>query len=297
MASTIIAGFDGSDAAREAVRFAVRLKPALSADVAALTSYRLPLHINAKSASEGADAAIVSDAHAEADLILGTLHEPGVDSRVVRPGEPARALIEAADELGGELIVVGAHHSARLDRLALSRTADKLVHGAPCPVSIVPAAPSHGELRTIAVAYDAGDAADAALVYAAGLARALAARLILIAVVEPFADGHLVTDDEGPRFRSFLADAADQAAERLRPELDVEVWTLTGGIGETLADACRRDVDLLVAGSRGYGPLHAVLAGSVSRDLAGRAPCPLIVVPREVRTQAARGGAETAVGV
>jgi nucleotide-binding universal stress UspA family protein len=39
--------------------------------------------------------------------------------------------------------------------------------------------------------------------------------------------------------------------------------------------------DLLVVGSRGYGPLGAVLLGSTSIPLARAARCPLLVTPRE----------------
>ena len=40
------------------------------------------------------------------------------------------------------------------------------------------------------------------------------------------------------------------------------------------------DLDLLVCGSRGYGPVRSVMLGSVSRALAHSARCPLLVVPR-----------------
>ena len=39
-------------------------------------------------------------------------------------------------------------------------------------------------------------------------------------------------------------------------------------------------MDLLVVGSRGYGPLRRVLLGSVSSELMHSAPCPVMVVPR-----------------
>jgi len=39
------------------------------------------------------------------------------------------------------------------------------------------------------------------------------------------------------------------------------------------------DAELLVVGSRGRGPLFSALFGSVSRALARRAPCPVVVVP------------------
>ncbi|HSS43092.1 MAG TPA: universal stress protein [Solirubrobacterales bacterium] len=58
---------------------------------------------------------------------------------------------------------------------------------------------------------------------------------------------------------------------------------------EELALACRAAIveaceeagaDLLVAGSRNYGPVRRVLLGSVSTQLMHRAPCPVLVVPR-----------------
>ncbi len=47
------------------------------------------------------------------------------------------------------------------------------------------------------------------------------------------------------------------------------------------------DADLLVCGSRGYGPLRSVLLGDVSRHLVEHARCPVLVVRRA-------GGSETA---
>ena len=46
-------------------------------------------------------------------------------------------------------------------------------------------------------------------------------------------------------------------------------------------------VDLMVVGSRGYGPLRSVLLGGVSGQLIRSAACPVVVVPR---------GAQTTVG-
>ncbi|HEY6888691.1 MAG TPA: universal stress protein, partial [Solirubrobacter sp.] len=42
------------------------------------------------------------------------------------------------------------------------------------------------------------------------------------------------------------------------------------------------EVDVLVCGSRGYGPLRSVLLGSVSRRLVDGAGCAVIVMPRGV---------------
>jgi nucleotide-binding universal stress UspA family protein len=55
---------------------------------------------------------------------------------------------------------------------------------------------------------------------------------------------------------------------------------LDGPPAATLAQACEDGVDLLVAGSRGYGPAMRVLLGSVSSRLIAEALCPVLVVPR-----------------
>jgi nucleotide-binding universal stress UspA family protein len=280
---TIIAGFDGSEASGEAVRFAALLGRVLPAESVAVTGYPVPSHVFGKGAADAAEAALAADARAEAELTLSRLDEHAVTRREVRAGEPARALIEAADELEADLIVVGTHHAAGLGRLALGSTGDRLIHGAPCAVSIVPAKPARDTPSTIAVGFDGSEGARTALAYAARLARSFTSRLALICVVDPFAGGRFETSEEDERrYLSALAEDADRAAEELSGELEVEVRTLPGAAGEMLAAASRDDVDLLVVGSRGYGPLRAVIAGSVSRYLADHAPCPLIVVPRQV---------------
>jgi nucleotide-binding universal stress UspA family protein len=40
------------------------------------------------------------------------------------------------------------------------------------------------------------------------------------------------------------------------------------------------ELDLLVVGSRGHGPLGETLLGSVSSELVRTAPCPVLVMPR-----------------
>lgn len=67
---------------------------------------------------------------------------------------------------------------------------------------------------------------------------------------------------------------------------------LEGDVVDALATVDRRDADLLVCGSRGYGPVRRVLLGGVSARLLRRAAIPLLVVPRG----AGVAGAEAALG-
>ena len=43
------------------------------------------------------------------------------------------------------------------------------------------------------------------------------------------------------------------------------------------------DVDLLVLGSRGYGPLRRVFLGSVSSKVLHGSQCPVLITPRSAR--------------
>jgi nucleotide-binding universal stress UspA family protein len=49
---------------------------------------------------------------------------------------------------------------------------------------------------------------------------------------------------------------------------------------DTLADLRPEDYDVLVCGSRGYGPARSVLLGGVSSRLVRHARLPVVVVPR-----------------
>ena len=55
-------------------------------------------------------------------------------------------------------------------------------------------------------------------------------------------------------------------------------------IGHTVDElvALSGGVDLLVCGSRGYGPLASVLLGGVTHRLTREAHCPIVIIPRGV---------------
>ena len=73
-----------------------------------------------------------------------------------------------------------------------------------------------------------------------------------------------------------------RVVSELAGDVPVEVDAFVGDPAETLVDLSAR-MDLLVCGSRGYGPVRAVLLGSVSRRVVGEARCPVIVLPRGVK--------------
>ena len=56
------------------------------------------------------------------------------------------------------------------------------------------------------------------------------------------------------------------------------------GVGDRPYADVSRDLDLLVCGSRGGGPLRSVLLGSVTERLLRSAACPVVIVPPHRRT-------------
>ncbi len=98
-----------------------------------------------------------------------------------------------------------------------------------------------------------------------------------------------------PGFRRLDEILADAEA-RVTGLEGVDGKAVLGLTGEELA-AFGAQVDLLVIGSRGYGPLHRVMFGSTAMHLAGHARCPLVVLTRARRsvvTPESRAGRPTA---
>jgi nucleotide-binding universal stress UspA family protein len=204
---------------------------------------------------------------------------------VVGDSSPARALHGTAEREGIDVIVVGSAHHGRAGRVLAGDVAASTLHGSPCAVAVAPRgfAAGAGAVRTIGVAYDGAPESGAALDLAGALAIGCDARVHIIAVVPaplsggPFAD-YAVDPLEHDRTRREVAQAlVDAAVAQLGERATGEV--LIGRADEQLVRATG-DVDLLVTGSRGFGPLRRLLLGSTSGRLVREAACPVLVLPR-----------------
>jgi nucleotide-binding universal stress UspA family protein len=84
--------------------------------------------------------------------------------------------------------------------------------------------------------------------------------------------------DAGTAESELAVRTAQELAERHGAALEVRMVT-DEDPSEELATMAEH-LDLLVVGSRAYGPSGRLLSGTTSTQLARRAPCPLLVVPR-----------------
>ena len=284
--TTYISGYDGSDGARAALRFSKMLAETAHAEVLAAAVYPQSPVVLGKGASDGPVAELDQEARETARRTLADAGVPEVTHVAVGAPSPAEGLHRLAEDQRAALLAVGETRRGSVGRAFLGSVAEHLLHGAPCPVAVVPAAYRRTEVTTIGVAFDERPESVAALATAEDLARRLDARLVVLAVHQP-----VVSTFAAPALAYTNAELDDDAERVLRAgvervladltDLDAEARVTTGPAAPTLLEAAH-DVDLLVMGSRGYGAVRGVLLGSVSRQVVDHAACPVIVVPRGV---------------
>jgi nucleotide-binding universal stress UspA family protein len=205
-----------------------------------------------------------------------------------------RALHEAAEARDAGMLVVGSTGRGAVGRVLPGSTAERLMHGAPCPIAVVPHGwEPGGGLQTIGVAYVDTEEGREALRGAHALARRAGATLRVLSVARdrfrmfgeteanvPARRGKDLAEVEGEH-RLGVERAARAATDALDGDVRVEIDGFVEDPAEVLVRVSEH-LDLLVCGSRAYGPLRAVLLGGVSRRVVAEARCPVIVQPRGV---------------
>lgn len=274
-----LVGFDGSEGAWDAIELA-RLLSGVGGDEVQLVNVltfggSVPV---AYSLAGYGDASEVKQFFAGARAALADLE---VTTGTCVSESPARMLTELAEGADVGLIVVGSPHHGPFGRTFLGSVAEKLLHGASVPIAVAPHGYNHtapDAIELIAVAYDGGAESRLALNHAVAEAEVTGARIRILTVDSPVIPmpGFVgYTPALGVDYETLVEEALTAASS-----VESEARRLAGSPAIALAEACESDVDLLVAGSRGYGPLGRVFAGSVSSSLICHSPCPVVVVPR-----------------
>lgn len=135
-------------------------------------------------------------------------------------------------------------------------------------------------LRTILVPLDGSELADRALPFAASLARAAEARLVLVRALEFFEllGGQLTREQEKLR-RRVEADVVGQLVELHRGGVRAEAEVLDCGAVMAIRHATVRwDADLIVGSTHGRGGLGRLLYGSVADELVRTSEKPVLLV-------------------
>jgi nucleotide-binding universal stress UspA family protein len=140
----IVVGTDGSDTASTAVAQAVDLAKATGAALDIVTAYEpggTALSTDQKVEIPG-DVQYEMGPRQEVNMVLdaaaGTAEQAGVSATThAREGDPADALLDVAEEVKADLVVVGNKGMTGAKRFLLGSVPNKVSHHAPCGVYIV----------------------------------------------------------------------------------------------------------------------------------------------------------------
>ena len=287
---TVVVGHDGSDSGDDAATLGAQLSATTGEDLVVVSVYpeENPIGMGR------VDAEYVAFMREQAEQMNACarrfLEGRGVSAtyRVVGSSSAAHGLDDVAEATGASMIVVGsARHGARR-RISPGSTGERLLHGAICPVAVAPRGlrerGADEPIRRIGVAYLDAPEARVALGVAADLVGQTGASLTLYTVVAPRAEifAPVSGRDAEEAFLGAVREGARAALDKAVSSLDVEAADelLEGDVVDALAALDDHECDLLVCGSRGYGPVRRVLLGGVASKLVRRAACPVLVVPR-----------------
>jgi len=228
---------------------------------------------------------------------------PDAVVRTIADPSPARALRHFARRSRADLVVVGSSHHAAPGHVAIGRTGRQLLYDAPFSMALAARGVHERspELRAIGVGHDGGAEADVALSVAAELARATHAKLLLRRVVED-----RVPVLTGEQWMALADWNHEHMWERERQKALVEAQAAASGlpipaeVSATVGDpgyeirAFSEAVDLIVVGSRRWGPVARIVTGGVGETLVTDAACSVLIVPRPAPARSAGSGGQGA---
>jgi nucleotide-binding universal stress UspA family protein len=207
----------------------------------------------------------------------------GIEAHLSAIGSPSvgRGLHQAAEANEADLMVVGSSRRGLLGRVLIADDTNAALNGAPCAVAIAPAgyAQDPQPIKQIGVGYNGSPESKHAIKVGRALADERGTQLSAFESVSIPAYASLAVT--GP-FPDLINSVVQEAIDDIAGLGEVEPHAAYGQPAEELA-IYSANLDLLIVGSRGYGPVGRLIHGSTTRQLASTARCPLLVLTRATR--------------
>ena len=139
----VVAGIDGSDQSRHAACLSADIARRNGATLHLVTIVRPPegwWGIVGSPPTPSALSKSLTDAQREIlDSVMADLDLTDVEViQVEDVGDPARMLLDYADKVDADVMVIGRRGAGLIERIMLGSVANRLVHDAQCPVLLVP---------------------------------------------------------------------------------------------------------------------------------------------------------------
>lgn len=259
---TILAATDLGEQSRTPLRTAARLAQLAGAE----------LHLLNVADNPPPDA----DARLREHFRLVAPHAREPESVRVIPGSPAEIIVEHAERLDADAVILGPHRTAGTGG-EMGGTAASVVRSASCPC-LVAATELRLPLEHIVAPIDLSDAASGALSVALSWASALRPRGGTAHLTALHVTPHPTSSSTDRAVHAEVERARARAGGAALVEISERVELGSDPIEEILRSAASESVDLLVMGTRGATGAASGL-GSVSTAVARSTPCPLLLVP------------------
>jgi len=224
------------------------------------------------------------------------LHAEGIDAAAsILPGDPKAAIVDCANQIGADFIIVGSHEKSGLARILLGSVASAVLRQAPCSVEVVRAVAAPDRGMKILLATDGSDCSAAAAQSIAQRPWPADTEVRILSVVElmltplqaafepPFADADTMAalrETAMKRAQDAIA-SAEQVLTAAGLNTGEEISVLVDPVKQIILDeAAQWGADMIVIGSHGRRGVDRLLMGSVSEAVALHAPCSVEVIRR-----------------
>ena len=211
---------------------------------------------------------------------------PGGHVHIIEGSDPALDIVEHAQAIDADLIVMGTHGRSGISHLLRGSVAESVVRTSHCPVLTLRSPARMPSVRRILVPTDFSAPSDAALESARLSAMRFAGSVHLLHVIDveqierQFGFG--VSVGEAPQARAArLRDARERLAHRVtareREQARVTTEVVSGDAARSIVQYARRNTfDLVVMGTHGRTGLAHFMLGSVAEQVVRRAGCAVI---------------------
>jgi len=193
-----------------------------------------------------------------------------LEPRIRTSASAYEGILEEADEIQADLIIMGRHGYTGLTRLLMGSVTARVIGHSPCHVLVVPREIPLNFQRLL-IASDGSVFSEAAWAEALTLAQTMGSALVGVAVATSDRDIPTATEV----VRNLEAAAAKQG-------ISLDTMIPMGRAEEGIVKAAEfKQASLIIVGSHGRTGLKRLLMGSVAERVIGHASCPVLVVKKK----------------
>lgn len=276
----ILVAIDGSESSRNALLQAFRLavdEKCWITVASIIPPYTGDLDLTIVGDVRTAIAKPYEDALKEAERLAET--EGVLIKTVCEEGEAYERIVDLADGLNIDLMVMGRRGLGKFERAMVGSTTARVIGHSQRDVLVVP---MHGVVgwKNILIATDGSKYSRSAVDKAIDFAKAYGGRILVLSVVdvptELYAEAPQAVESMIKKAKEYITDVKRQADVAGVP---AEIFVGEGDAAESIVKlAGERNADMIVVGSYGRTGLRRLLMGSVTEKVIGEASCPVLVV-------------------